>query len=261
MRKPQAQELLRRYNSGVDNMADSFLSRHQPTAQPVGNSFMPSAQPPPAAHTNPYGQQQYGGQQYDPRYSQQTAHMIYQELGYRDGNPSEIDVFSDIVRSASPVARFLTGGESGMIGLQVLAQFFSSILDYKLVSFFKDFKLSIVQDEGGAMHIAPALEQDSERGKELISTTMAEVSSELTSITQTLQRELLQSSNHNLASHREAAKIISQQGGLSQMLDEASGKRSGGPGVISSVLNFGLRTAGVPVPPATGGMPPPPPGR
>jgi hypothetical protein len=245
-------------------MADSFLSRNDKPAQTgAGSSFMPAAPAaaPAAAYGNPYGGQQYGGQQFDPRYSQQTAHMIYQELGYRDGNPSEIDVFSDIVRSASPVARFLTAGDSGMIGLQVLAQFFSTMLDYKLVSFFKDFKLSIVQDESGAMHIAPALEQDTERGKELNSTTMAEVSSDLTSITQTLQRDLLQSANHTLTSHREAAKIISQQGGISQMLDEASGKRGGGPGIVSSVLNFGLRTAGVPVPPATGGMPPPPPGR
>jgi hypothetical protein len=241
-------------------MADSFLSRNDKPAQ--SNGFIPSTAPAPPMG-NPYGQQQqYGGQQYDPRYSQQTAAMIFQELGYRDGNPSEIDIFSDIVRSASPVARFLTGGHSGMIGLQVLAQFFSTMMDYKLVSFFKDFKLSIVQDEAGAMHIAPALEQDTERGKELISTTMAEVSTDLNSITQTLQNELLQSANHTLTSHREAAKIIAQQGGISQLLDEAAGGQKRGPGVMSSVINFGLRTAGVPVPPVQqGGMPPPPPGR
>jgi len=138
MRKPQAMEPLRRHNSGVNVMADSFLSRNDKPAQ--SNGFIPSTAPAPPMG-NPYGQQQqYGGQQYDPRYSQQTAAMIFQELGYRDGNPSEIDIFSDIVRSASPVARFLTGGHSGMIGLQVLAQFFSTMMDYKLVSFFKDFK-------------------------------------------------------------------------------------------------------------------------
>ena len=135
------------------------------------------------------------------------------------------------------------------------------LLDYKLVSFFKDFRLSIVQDADGAMFIAPAPEQASERGKELALTTIAEVSAEMNMISQNLQTNLLENANRKLASHREAAKIIAQQGGITALLDEAAGGGKGGPGVVSSALNFGLRTLGVPVGPPQGTQPPPPPGR
>jgi hypothetical protein len=238
-------------------MADSFLSRTQ-TPAPT-SSFV---QQPPAG--NPYQQQQQpfgggGGGGFDPRYQQASATMIYQELGYRDGNPTEIEIFSDIIRSASPVARFLATEQ----GLNVLAQFLSTMLDYKLSSFFKDFKLSIVQEESGAMHIAPAVEQVSEKGKLLMTTTMAEVTTDMAMISQTLQSTLLQAADRTLASHREAAKLSASQGAMASLFDEATGQNKG-PGVLSTMANFGLRTMGVPVGPAqppAGTMPNPPPGR
>lgn len=241
-------------------MADSFLNRTQ-QATPANTSFV---QPPPPQMNqqppmgNPYGGQAgYSGYGADPRYQQASAAMIYQELGYRDGNPTEIEIFSDIIRSASPVARFLSSEQ----GLNVLAQFFSTMLDYKLSSFFKEFRLAIVQDESGAMHIAPAIEQVSEKGKELMTTTMAEVTADMAMISQTLQQTLLQAADRTLASHREAAKISASQGLVSSMLDDAVGGNKG-PGVLSTLTNFGLRTMGVPVGPAQApAMPNPPPGR
>jgi hypothetical protein len=234
-------------------MADSFLNRTQ--AAPVNSNFVQPAQQLPMG--NPYGNAAaYPAPAYgDPRYQQASAAMIYQELGYRDGNPTEIEIFSDIIRSASPVARFLSSEQ----GLNVLAQFFSTMLDYKLSAFFKDFRLAIIQDESGAMHIAPAIEQVSEKGKELMTTTMAEVTADMAMISQTLQQTLLQAADKTLAAHREAAKISASQGLVSSMLDDATGAK--GPGVLSTLTNFGLRTMGVPVGPAQPAMPSPPPGR
>lgn len=243
-------------------MADSFLKNNQ-TPAPGGFVSATAAQGQPVFNQgNPYppAGQQYG---YDPRYAM-TADMIYREMGYRDGNPTEIDIFTDLIKGAAPVERFLVGdGWADGNGLAYLAHFFSKLLDYKLVSFFKDFKLSIVQDEGGAMFIAPAPEQDSERGKELALTTIAEVSAEMNMIQSGLKTNLLDAAERKLVSHKEASKIIAQQGGISQLLDEATGSNGQNrPGILSSVANFGLRTMGVPVPPAQGtGMPPPPPGR
>ena len=241
-------------------MGDSFLKK-QSSAPPSGG-FVTNSQPQQQFNQgNPYPPPQQGGNYYDPRYAM-TADMIYREIGYRDGNPTEIDIFSDLLNGTAPVERFLVGdGWNEGDGLSILAHFFSKLLDYKLVSFFKDFRLSIVQDADGAMFIAPAPEQTSERGKELALTTIAEVSAEMNMISQNLQTNLLESANRKLASHREAAKIIAQQGGITALLDEAAGGGKGGPGVMSTALNFGLRTLGVPVGPPQGTQPPPPPGR
>ena len=244
-------------------MADSFLKNNQNQA-PAGG-FVSAAPPQPQQQFNqgnpyPPAPGQYG---YDPRYAM-TADMIYREMGYRDGNPTEIDIFTDLIKGAAPVERFLVGdGWADGNGLAILAHFFSKLLDYKLVSFFKDFKLAIVQDEAGAMFIAPAPEQDTERGKELALTTIAEVSAEMSMIQANLRTNLLDAAERKLVSHREASKIIAQQGGISQLLEEATGNngQKGGGGVLSGLANFGLRTMGVPVPPAQTGMPPPPPGR
>ena len=132
-------------------MADNFFSNPN-TAPTPATGFLAPAAPPPSGNPH-YNSQQYanvaGG---NPQMGGATAAMIYQRLGYWDGNPTEIDIFSDIIRAASPVGRFLASEQ----GFPALAQFFSQLIDYKLVSFFKEYKIGMVQDEAtGAMYLQP----------------------------------------------------------------------------------------------------------
>lgn len=193
----------------------------------------------------------------DPNQMFASASMLYQQLGYLNGSPTEVDIISDLIRADKPLADFLTH----KLGLPMVVQLFSTILDYKLVSFFKDFTLGIVQDESGNMFIQPALEQQTERGKTLSTMTSAEVQAEMTRISETLKAEMLGESQRIIGLHKQAASMKAQSSGLSNMLDEATGSNSGSGGGLAKLVNFGLRTAGVPVPPTQGGNPPPPPGR
>ena len=138
-------------------MADNFFNN---TAQPASNTgFMPAAAPAQPPNGNPWiSSPPVNGASYsgvtDPRMGGATAAMIYQRMGYWDGNPTEIDIFSDILKASSPVSRFLASEQ----GFPALAQFLSVLIDYKLVSFFKDFKLGMVQDEAtGSMYLRPTI--------------------------------------------------------------------------------------------------------
>ena len=110
------------------------------------------------------------------------------------------------------------------------------------------------------MFIAPAVEQSSERGKSLATTTQAEVQTEMSKISETLKGTLIANNEQVLSAHRQAANIKAQSSGLSSILDEATGAKQGGGG-LAKLVNFGARAAGFPVAPIQQGGPPPPPGR
>lgn len=234
-------------------------------------NFLASNSPPPAQQSqgfippagNPYQQPGFapgtmgaaGGYGQNPEAMYQSASMMYQQLGYWNGNPTEVDIISDLLKAQAPMAKFLASEQ----GLPIMAQLFSVLFDFKMTSFFKDFKLAIVQDEGGNMFIAPAMEQTSERGKSLATTTQAEVQTEMTKISETLRSTLIANSEQVISMHKQAASIKAQSSGLTSMLDEATGAQSGGG--LAKLINFGARAMGAPIPPTQSGGPPPPPGR
>mgnify|MGYP001184455818 CR=1 FL=1 len=243
-------------------MADNFFSNPQPAAS--ANGFLaPAAAPAPVG--NPFQPQAPGGQggyqQYatNPQMNAATAAMIYQRLGYWDGQPTEIDIISDIIKSSTPVSRFLASEQ----GFPALAQFLSVLIDYKLVSFFKEYKLGMVQDDSGQMFLQPLAEQPTDRGKELSTMTMAEVSTSMTAISEQLRNTLIAQADALLADHRQAAGLIAAQGGMEGIVAELTdgGGRKGGmlSAVVGGVTNTALRAVGVPVAPASH-QPPPPPG-
>ena len=237
-----------------------FLSTSNPQPQASGfglnnanqgsNPYMSMEQ-----QMNPYGGS-FGSGMQDPQAMYQSASMIYQKLGYWNGNPTEIDIIGDLLKHQSGIAKFLASEQ----GLPIIAQLFSVLFDFKMTSFFKDFKLAIVQDDGGNMFIAPAVEQSSERGKSLATTTQAEVQTEMSKISETLKGTLIANNEQVLSAHRQAANIKAQSSGLSSILDEATGAKQGGGG-LAKLVNFGARAAGFPVAPIQQGGPPPPPGR
>lgn len=244
-------------------MADNFFTNQPSNAAP--NGFMPQGAPAgnPWQHaqpTQPVGGVPQGVQySTNPAMAAASAAMIYQRLGYWDGQPTEIDIISDIVKSATPVGRFLATEQ----GLPAMAQFLSVLLDYKLVNFFKDFKLGMVQDEAtGAMYLQPLAEQPTDRGKELQTMTMAEVSTAMSSISEQLKHTMIAQADELLSNHRQAAQLMAQQSGVDDVLSAVSGKQKGGiiGAVVGGVANTGLRALGMPVP-AVNSMPPPPPGR
>mgnify|MGYP003387443375 CR=1 FL=1 len=237
-----------------------------------------SASPPPAfgaqwntAAGNPYqaSPQQNGyqggaaGRGYqaggmDPNSMYQSASMLYQQLGYMNGSPTEVDIIADLLSAQQPLAKFLASDN----GLPIMAQLFSALFDFKMTSFFKEFRLAIIQDEAGAMFIAPATEQITERGKALATTTQAEVQAEMAKISDTLRNTLIAGSEMTINTHRQAASMKMQSSGLASVLDEATGAQAGGPGGLARLINFTARAAGAPIPPLQNGQtPPPPPGR
>jgi len=236
-------------------MTGQFFTNPQATA-PVATGFMPSA---PVPSGNPYQPQQPSPSGYsgDPRSGAATATMIYQQLGYWDGNPTEIDIFSDIIRAASPVGRFLAGEH----GFPAFAQFFSSLLDYKLVNFFKEFRMGVVQDEAGAMFLQPLPEQPTDEGKRLQTVTMADVAADITAISEQLKDTLIAQADDLLAKHRQAAQMIAAQSGLDGILASAVDGNQGNGALsrmISGAGNTALRMVGVPIPAASLQPPPPP---
>jgi len=258
-RNPQALNLHRLYEAD-GSMADNFFNN--PSPQPQNGSFMQQAQP---AQGNPWmtqqPQQQPGYPQYatNPQMGAASAAMIYQQMGYWDGNPTEIDIISDIIKASAPVSRFLAAEQ----GLPALATFLSVLLDYKLVNFFKDFKIGVVQGEDGQMFLQPVAEQPTDKGKELSTMTMAEVQTSMTSISETLKSTLIANADQQLANHRQAAGLKAQQMGVEGVISDAlDGGKSGKPGILATTLNLVGRSAGLPLPPVNQGtMPPPPPGR
>ena len=242
-------------------MAENFFSNPNPAPQSTG--FMTPAAPAQVAPTgNPFVNQgaPVNGYGANPQMGAATAAMIYQRMGYWDGNPTEIDIFSDIIRAASPMGRFLASEQ----GFPALAQFFSTLIDYKLVSFFKEYKLGMVQDENGQMFLQPLAEQPSERGKELHTMTMAEVSTTMSAISEQLKSTLLAQADELLSNHRQAAQMRAAQQGLDGIIADAVDGNGGRGGALSSIIsgvtNTAMRSVGIPVPPAATG-PPPPPGR
>jgi len=244
-------------------MADNFFTNQPPNAAP-SNGFMPQAAPVGNPWQQPaqpvVGVQQSGQYSTNPAMAAASAAMIYQRLGYWDGQPTEIDIISDIVKSATPVGRFLATEQ----GLPAIAQFFSVLLDYKLVNFFKEFKLGMVQDEAsGAMYLQPLAEQPTDRGKELQTMTMAEVSTAMSSISEQLKHTMIAQADDLLSNHRQAAQLMAQQSGVDDVISAVTGnkQKQGIIGaVVGGVANTGLRALGMPVP-AVNSMPPPPPGR
>jgi len=190
-----------------------------------------------------------------PEQSMQTASMLYQQMGYYSGNPTEVDIISDLLKAQAPVAKFLASEK----GLLILTQLFSTLFDYKMVNFFKNFKLQVMQDEAQNMFITPALEQTTEAGKKLAQFTSAEVQTEMSRITDLLRAEMLANSDAAVQRHRQAAQMKAQSSGLSNLLDEATGAKQGGGG-LAKLVNFTARAAGMPVAPLNNN-PPPPPGR
>lgn len=242
-------------------MVDNFFNNN--TAQPsTGAGFMAAPAPSPAPAGNPWmGNGQVNGAAYsgvtDPRMAGATAAMIYQRMGYWDGNPTEIDIFADILKASSPVSRFLASEQ----GFPALAQFFSVLIDYKLVSFFKEFKLGMVQDEAtGSMYLQPLPEQPTDEGKRLATMTIAEVSTAMSSISEQLKNTLIAQADELLANHKQAAQMKASQTGIEGILSDAADGNSQGmiSKVAGGVLNTGLRAFGVPVAPASAGPPPPP---
>ena len=79
-------------------MAENFFSNPNPAPQSTG--FMTPAAPAQVAPTgNPFVNQgaPVNGYGANPQMGAATAAMIYQRMGYWDGNPTEIDIFSDIM--------------------------------------------------------------------------------------------------------------------------------------------------------------------
>jgi hypothetical protein len=242
-------------------MTGEFFTNPQTTA-PAATTFMGGAAAPAAPSGNYWasnnGQQGGSGAvPSDPRMGGATATMIYQQLGYWDGNPTEIDIFSDIIRAAAPVGRFLVTDQ----GFPALAQFLSSLIDYKLVNFFKEFKMGIVQDESGAMFLQPLPEQTTDEGKRLQTITMAEVATNMTAISEQLKVTLIAQADDLLSKHRQAAQMRAAQTGFDGILADAVGGEQSGGGLsrlVSGVVNTGMRAVGVPVPPVAQPSPPPP---
>lgn len=244
-------------------MADNFFAN--PSPAPSNTNFIPSQN---AAPQGNYWAQQSQAQnghaaQYatNPQMAGASAAMIYQRLGYWDGQPTEIDVISDIIKASTPVSRFLSSEQ----GLPALAQFLSVLIDYKLVNFFKEYKIGMVQDEAtGSMYLQPLAEQPTDRGKELHTMTMAEVSTTMSGISEQLRATLIAQADELLSSHRQAAGLLAQATGVEGVIADAlDGGKSGKPGLLTTVLNTAGRAAGLPLPPVNNnqGMPPPPPGR
>lgn len=238
---------------------DDFLanSRPAPTApqQPSNyNNVYMNAAPQASSGWSNQGQQQnmaWGS----PEQSMQTASMMYQQMGYHSGNPTEVDIISDLLRAQAPVSKFLASEK----GLLILTQLFSTLFDYKMVNFFKNFKLQVMQDENQNMFITPALEQTTEAGKKLAQFTSAEVQTEMSRITDLLRAEMLANSEATIQRHRQAAQLKAQSSGLTSLLDEATGAKQGGGG-LAKLVNFTARSVGMPIPPLNNN-PPPPPGR
>ena len=220
---------------------------------PAGNPYQqqPMAQMPTAMPGAPTGA--YGA----PEAMYQSASMMYQQLGYWNGSPTDVDIISDLLKAQTPVAKFL----ASEAGLPIMAQLFSVLFDFKMTSFFKDFRLAIAQDEGGNMFIVPATEQTTERGKALATTTQAEVQTEMMKISETLRSSLIAQSEQVVSMHKQAASIKAQSSGIAGMLDEATGAQAGSGGGLAKLINFGARAMGAPIPPTQAGGPPPPPGR
>ena len=241
-------------------MADNFFNNPAPAQQNAG--FMSNSAP----AGNPWMQQQQPQQGMPPQYATNpqmaaaSAAMIYQQMGYWDGNPTEIDIFSDLLKASSPVARFLASEQ----GFPAMATFFSTLLDYKLVNFFKEFRIGVVQDESGAMFLQPVPEQPTEKGKELATITMAEVSTSMTAISEQLKSTLIAQADQMLSNHKQAAGLRAQQSGVEGVIaDMVEGNSSKGgvlSGIVSGVANTAMRSMGMPVAPVSN-MPPPPPGR
>lgn len=238
---------------------DDFLANSGPApmasqpAQNYNNVYM-NAAPPSSYGGAPMGQMG-GNFQFSPEQAMQTASMMYQQMGYYSGNPTEVDIISDLLGAQAPVANFLASEK----GLLILTQLFSTLFDYKMVNFYKNFKLQVMQDEGGNMFITPALEQSSEAGKKLAQFTQAEVQTEMSRITELLRADMLAKSQATIQRHREAAQAKAQSSGLTSLLDEATGAKQGGGG-LAKLVNFTARAAGMPVAPLNN-SPPPPPGR
>jgi hypothetical protein len=241
-------------------MTGQFFTNPQSTA-PVATGFMPPAGAAPVAPSGNYWAANNGGAAgavpSDPRMGGATATMIYQQLGYWDGNPTEIDIFSDIIRAAAPVGRFLVTDQ----GFPAMAQFLSSLIDYKLVNFFKEFKMGVVQDESGSMFLQPLPEQTTDEGKRLQTITMAEVATDMTAISEQLKVTLIAQADDLLSKHRQAAQMRAAQTGFDGILADAVGGEQSGGGLsrlVSGVMNTGMRAVGVPVPPVAQPSPPPP---
>ncbi|MBT93232.1 MAG: hypothetical protein CMA60_00190 [Euryarchaeota archaeon] len=215
---------------------------------PAGNPYVPPQTGFAAAPTQAYQ---------NPESMYQSASMMYQQLGYWNGNPTEVDIISDLLKAQTPMATFLASEQ----GLPIMAQLFSVLFDFKMTSFFKDFRLAIVQDEGGNMFIAPAVEQTTERGKALATTTQAEVQTEMANISDTLRNTLIAGSEQIISTHKQAASIKAQSSGLTSIIDEATGGTNQNGGGLTKLVNFALRAGGAPIPPVQQGGPPPPPGR
>jgi len=186
-----------------------------------------------------------------------AAAMIYQSMGYQ-GQPTEIDIISDLVKNQAPVARFLVSEQ----GFPALATFLGVFLDYKLVQFFKNYRIGVVQDESsGQMYLQPMPEQPTEQGKELHTMTIAEVQSSIASISDMLRSNLIARADEVVSKHKQAANALAQGSMVEGMMAEAVSSNKGAiAGAASGALNLGLRALGVPVP-AASASPPPPPGR
>jgi len=211
------------------------------TAMPTAMASMPAAN----TTSNPYAMPQ-----------QVTPEMLYWELGYM-GEPNFTDLLADILSSHNDTARFF----SQQKGLGAMAELFSIILDYKLSSFFENYRINIVEDAEGTF-LKPAADQISVEGQRLKQVNDTSVASTIQAIGEKMTADIVAIGDGRIAKHKQAAGLAASQLGLAGLLERAAGgdaSQQGQPNFLQTAANMGLRMAGIPVAPLAS-YPPPPPG-
>ena len=195
---------------------------------------------------------------------QPTAEEIWFQLGYY-AEPTEADLLADLLGAYnSSLPNFLSNGGIGM-----LAHLMATMIDQRLVNFFQNCQILVMEGEGG-LHLKPNPEQGTDEGKRLIGVTEASVGATITELGTHISQfapMFATPENDVIVKHRQAATIAAQNS-IAGIAGDLFGGDSGDPNEPSGImklLNLGGRAAGASVGvniPPLGAVPPvnPPPG-